>query len=71
MAKPKLRWNERLVCRVMGHLKYDGEGWFYECRYNDILCRISFILLRGHNPVKFMARVVEEYEDSLAELGIK
>ena len=71
MSKMKLRWNERLVCRVMSHLRYDKDDWFYECPYNDTLCRISWFLLGGRDPIKFMVQVVEECEDALAELGIK
>lgn len=71
MMKRKLRWNEQLVCRIMSRLKYDEEDWFCECRRNDILSGVSRILLGGRDAATFMSWVVEEYEDSLTELGIE
>lgn len=62
-AKKDLKLNERLACTILAKLKYNSDGEFYKCRWNDACLWIAKIFLKGQDPIEFICWLLDFEED--------
>ena len=56
----KLTFRERLACSVLSHLKYDMKtNEFIKCHKNDIILTLGGWILKGRDPIEFIAWVLD------------
>lgn len=60
----KLKWNERLACRVMSHIRWYTQKKFFRCLWNDTLVEIASFLLGGADPNVYFVGVARQYNQN-------
>lgn len=71
--RKNLKLNEKLACRTLAKLKYNDDGEFYKCRWNDTCLWIGKIFLKGRDPIEFIGWLLdlEEYEEMRLRNGLR
>lgn len=63
----KLTKSEKAACRVLSLLRYDCDGGYYKCGYNDAILEAAQEVLKGKDPIEFMRKLFDskEWEEDL------
>ena len=59
----KLTFSERIACLVLSHLKYDQNDEFIKCHWNDCVLALGCWILKGRDPIEFIAWVLDASPD--------